>query len=66
MWFHWPTTIALENPSQTRAEDERKETELARKDRELARIALKRAYDWAIRFGDNGWRGFADDYPAAP
>jgi hypothetical protein len=48
----------------SRTEDEHKEVDAARKDRELARAALNRAYDWAIRFGDNGWIGFADDYPA--
>ena len=48
----------------SRAEDERKAADAARKDRERARIALNRAVEWAIRFGENAWIGFADDLPA--
>jgi len=48
----------------SRAEDERKAADAARKDRERARTALHRAVEWAIRLGENAWMGFADDLPA--
>ena len=48
----------------SRAEEERKAADAARKDRESARTALNRAVEWAIRLGENAWMGFADDLPA--